>query len=64
VVRAAVSLAEGFELDTVGEGVEDAQCAKLLREYGVDHLQGYYFGKPGPIGEFIGPPVPVGDSDE
>jgi len=49
VVKAVVALAEGLGLETVAEGVEDAQSAKMLDEYGVSFVQGYYYATPGPI---------------
>jgi len=49
VVRAIVSLAQGFGRQTIAEGVEDAETYALLREYGVDFAQGYHLGRPRPI---------------
>lgn len=49
VVEAVVSLAQRFELQTVAEGVEDEETLELLRALGVDHAQGYYLGRPGPL---------------
>jgi PAS domain S-box-containing protein len=46
VVEAVVALARGFDLQTVGEGVEDAATLALLRELGVDFAQGYHIGRP------------------
>jgi PAS domain S-box-containing protein len=46
VVQAVVSLAQGFGLDTVAEGVEDEDSFALLRQFGVTHVQGYYLGNP------------------
>jgi EAL domain-containing protein (putative c-di-GMP-specific phosphodiesterase class I) len=56
VVRAVVSLAEGFGLETVAEGVEDEQAFALLNEYGVTHAQGYFLARPAPIAEVLGAP--------
>jgi PAS domain S-box-containing protein len=52
VVKAIVSLARAFGLKTIAEGVEDEQALTLLRAEGVDFAQGYYLGRPGPIGDF------------
>jgi PAS domain S-box-containing protein len=51
VVRAVVALARGFALQTVAEGVEDAETLELLRELGVDLAQGYHIARPGPLDE-------------
>jgi PAS domain S-box-containing protein len=54
VVEAMVSLAHGFGQQTIAEGVEDEPTVEALRELGVDHVQGYYIGPPGPVGRVIG----------
>ena len=36
----------------VVEGVEDKSQLDILRELGVDFIQGYYYGKPEPAYEF------------
>jgi EAL domain-containing protein (putative c-di-GMP-specific phosphodiesterase class I) len=59
VVKAVVALAEGFRLDTVAEGVEDAETAALLEQYGVTHCQGYFFGRPGPLAEVLKDRAPL-----
>jgi diguanylate cyclase (GGDEF)-like protein len=43
-VRALVDLTRHLGLPVVAEWVEDAETAKILREWGVDYLQGDYFG--------------------
>lgn len=48
VVEAIVSLARGFDLITVAEGVEDGETLELLRELGVDRAQGFHLGRPAP----------------
>ena len=53
VVRAVVSLAEGFGLEAVAEGVEDASTLALIEAYGVTHAQGYHFARPAPIEEVL-----------
>ena len=49
VVRAIVGLAHGFGLQTIAEGVEDQATLELLRELGVDHVQGFHTGRPAPL---------------
>ena len=46
VVRAVVNLAHELGLVTVAEGVENAETAARLREYGCDVGQGYFFSPP------------------
>ena len=36
----------------VAEGVEEEEQIELLRQFGVDCVQGYYYGKPMPEDEF------------
>lgn len=45
-LRSLVDLARGFGLKTVAECVETGDDVRVLREHGVDYLQGYYFGRP------------------
>jgi PAS domain S-box-containing protein len=49
VIQSIVNLAAGFELKTVGEGVEDEVSLNLLRELGVDYAQGFHIGRPAPL---------------
>jgi EAL domain-containing protein (putative c-di-GMP-specific phosphodiesterase class I) len=46
MVRTLLSLAKGLHLETVAEGVETKEVADWLIAEKVDHLQGYYFGRP------------------
>jgi diguanylate cyclase (GGDEF)-like protein len=45
-VKAIVQIAHGLGKRTIAEFVEDEETAQLLREYGVDMAQGFYFGAP------------------
>jgi diguanylate cyclase (GGDEF)-like protein len=47
-VRNLMGLASTFGLSTVAEFVENAEDADFLLKAGVQYLQGYYFGRPGP----------------
>ena len=49
VIHAIVGLARGFGLQTIAEGVEDQETLDLLREFGVDHAQGFHLGRPAPL---------------
>ncbi len=48
-----ISLGKWMGLDTIAEGVEEREQLTLLREMGCDQVQGYYFAKPMPCGDFI-----------
>ena len=45
-IKALVDLAKLFDAKTVVEWVEDVETANMLRDWGVDYLQGYTFGEP------------------
>ena len=45
-VRSIVEVARSMGQHTVAEFVEDAETLRLLREYGVDLVQGYYLDRP------------------
>ncbi|RKQ87111.1 PAS domain S-box-containing protein/diguanylate cyclase (GGDEF)-like protein [Solirubrobacter pauli] len=49
VVKAMVDIARGLGLKTIAEFVEDAETVARLREHGVDHAQGYHYGRPEPM---------------
>ncbi|MDX6649512.1 MAG: hypothetical protein QOJ97_1463 [Solirubrobacteraceae bacterium] len=49
IVKAIVSLAQGFGHQTIAEGVEDEATLELLRDYGVDFAQGFHIGRPAPL---------------
>jgi PAS domain S-box-containing protein len=51
VVRAVLTLAHDFGLQTVAEGVEDAETLELLRSIEVDFAQGYHLARPVPFDE-------------
>jgi PAS domain S-box-containing protein len=57
VIQSIVSLAAGFDLKTVGEGVEDGASLRLLRELGVDYAQGFHIGRPAPLEPMHQPPT-------
>ncbi|QDZ28375.1 EAL domain-containing protein [Noviherbaspirillum sp. UKPF54] len=46
LARAIIAMARSLRLTVVAEGVEDAQQVELLRAYGCDQVQGYYFSPP------------------
>ena len=54
VVDAIVSLAKGFGQHTIAEGVEDQATLDILKEHGVDYVQGFHLGRPSPISSSTG----------
>lgn len=46
LARAMISIAKQFDMLCVAEMVEDSEDAALLKEFGVDCLQGFHFGAP------------------
>ncbi len=53
ITYSIISMAKILNLRTLAEGVETAEQARLLVDKDCDELQGYYFSKPIPVGEFI-----------
>lgn len=52
IVKNTLKLARTLNLETVAEGVEDAETMRSLRELGCHRLQGYLFAKPMPLDDF------------
>ena len=48
IVRSIIDLAHNLGVKVVAEGVEDEATMNLLKEYGCDEAQGYYFSRPIP----------------
>lgn len=61
MTQGIVSMAQALRLRTVAEGVEDEATARVLRELGVDLLQGYHFGRPCPASELDALPLFAAD---
>jgi EAL domain-containing protein (putative c-di-GMP-specific phosphodiesterase class I) len=53
VVRSTLELASQLGLRVVAEGVEDEECAALLRAYGCRIGQGWLYGRPVPPHEVV-----------
>ena len=52
IVRAVIGLGHGLEMSIVAEGVETQEQLAFLAEEGCDAVQGYFLGKPLPIGQY------------
>jgi len=46
ILRGIISIAKALQMKTIAEGVETKEQYELLRDFGVDYIQGYYFAKP------------------
>jgi EAL domain-containing protein (putative c-di-GMP-specific phosphodiesterase class I) len=46
ITKAIIGLAKSLHLRVVAEGVETEAQFRLLREWGCDHIQGYYLSRP------------------
>lgn len=53
LVQAIIQLAKSLGLNTVAEGVEDAQTLLKLQQMGCDEAQGYFWSPPLPEADFI-----------
>lgn len=51
VLGAMVEMANGLNIDVIGEGIETADDVENMRQINVNLLQGFYCARPMPIGE-------------
>lgn len=51
IIKTIVDLATNLNMDTVGEGIENAEDAKLLQKMDCAYGQGFYYAKPMPAHE-------------
>src|SRR5713226_8156750 len=52
IVRAVIGLGHGLHVSIVAEGVETQEQLGFLADEGCDAVQGYFLGKPAPIGQY------------
>lgn len=52
ILRHIISMAKELGIDSIAEGVEEQTQVKALHGWGCEMVQGYYYSKPLPIGEF------------
>lgn len=53
LVKSINEIGRVLNLTTVAECVENETTLEMLREIGVDYVQGYHTGKPGPLSEIL-----------
>lgn len=54
LISGLIQMARGLDVSVVVEGVETEALAATLRATGCKQLQGYYFGRPGPLRDIVG----------
>jgi EAL domain-containing protein (putative c-di-GMP-specific phosphodiesterase class I) len=53
LVRAIIDLAAALGIETIAEGVENAQHLATLKSLGCEFAQGYFFCEPRPLADFV-----------
>lgn len=53
IMDAATNMIKGMNLKIVSEGIETEAQYKVMKEMGINYIQGYYFSKPLPEAEFL-----------
>ncbi|EAS4042079.1 EAL domain-containing protein, partial [Salmonella enterica] len=53
IISNIISLGRKLKLKFIAEGVETFEQADYLKDVGIHYLQGYVFGRPVSINEFI-----------
>ncbi len=51
ITRAIIAMGQSLNLNTLAEGVESQEQVEILRDYGCDYIQGYFYSKPLPAGQ-------------
>ena len=52
IIRAVIALGRELDLPVVAEGVETEDQLKFLADEGCNGIQGFYVGRPNPIGDY------------
>ena len=52
ILTAILKMAESLKMQTIAEGVETKEQVEFLKSIGCRHVQGFYYSKPLPVGEF------------
>lgn len=52
IVASIINMSHNLKLSVIAEGVETEEQLKYLQKYDCDEIQGYYYSKPIPIGDF------------
>lgn len=54
LVKSIISLARNLNMKIIAEGVETKDEARIIRDLGVDYVQGFWFSKPLPFDDALG----------
>ena len=52
IIKAIIAMGHSLGMRIIAEGIESAEHFRLLKEYGCDECQGYYFSPPVPAAKF------------
>lgn len=52
ILTAILKMAESLKMQTIAEGVETKEQVEFLKKIGCRYVQGFYYSKPLPVGEF------------
>lgn len=52
ILASTVSMADQMEMPVIVEGVETLEQAEFLKSIGCGYVQGYYYGRPMPVGQY------------
>jgi diguanylate cyclase (GGDEF)-like protein/PAS domain S-box-containing protein len=61
VIQAVVDIAKGLGKRTVAEMVGDEETLQLVRDLGVDYVQGFHIGRPAPLARWLVDTKPKAD---
>lgn len=53
ILQKILEMASALDIDVICEGVETSEQVEMLKGFGCRSVQGYYYGKPMPMDEFI-----------
>lgn len=53
ILKDIVSMTNHLNLKCIAEGVEEEEQKNILRDWGCDYIQGYFYSKPIPADEFV-----------
>ena len=53
IIKAIIAMGHSMGLKIIAEGIETIEHLKLLKEFGCDEAQGYFFSRPVPPDELV-----------